>query len=645
MRGLYTLALCLLVGTAHAAERLPTVVTRALETSNRAVALASLEAEVGTNTDPKSLPWVLLYAGELRRLEGDLPSARQHFESVAGDWPASGARGPAVLGLAVVDAGGTAGGNVLATLGLIPDTNVPATLNADRYLLLADARASAGAPADEVAGLARKARTYAAEDREVARRVNKATESWLLAANTTPAEATAAAIPSAAIPSDLAAIEAIRADLAAHRFDEVLRKSAAFTSAFPESPFAREAGYAARRATAKVAPDPKKVLVLLPLTGVWSVPAANLRAAIEQANQSAGASAMLVFQDTAGKPEQCVKLLEAGVIDGGATYVIGPLRREEAVLCAPAAQALHVPMLTLSSSPELAAIGDAIFRPFPSTEEQISALLDEVFERRGKTTYAILHPKTSYGENAATAFQAEVLRRGGQVLRIVGYDPNATDFRSTAKALGEKDYKARAAEFAQLKAQASARGEDPAKVVLPPDAGFSAIFIPDNYQHVALIASALAFEEFPVGSFRPHYNDEPITLIGLNAWNNDDLARRGGKYVVGSIFVDAFDPRANDPETRRFVERWKEEHDGNAPSVVEAVGYDTMRLVQKAIRTGGDPLRALAGATIELGVAGTVGFDAERRARRTWRVLSVNSGGIVSLGADAPPTEEGASPP
>lgn len=636
MSRLAPLLLVLLAGVALAADRLPTVVSRALESGSRRQAIAALEAEATTNTDPKTLPWVLLYAGELRRLDGDLPAARRHFESVAGDWPASAAKNPAVLGLAVVDAQGTAGGNVLATLGLVPDVGVPDTLNADRYLLLTEARAGAGGTADEVAELARKARAFAASDKEVARRVNKATEGWLLAANTTPV-----APATGPVPADLAAIQAIRVDLGARRFDEVARKAAAFSTTFPESPFAREAAYAARRAAAKAAPDPKRVLVLLPLTGDWAQPAANLRAAIEMANQDAGASATLVFQDTAGKPEQCVKLLESGVIEGGASFVIGPLRKEEAQLCAPAAQALHVPMLTLSSSPELAAIGDAIFRPFPSTEEQIHALLDEVQEKRGEKTFAIVHPKTSYGENAARAFQAEVTRRGGQVVRTVSYDPNATDFRATAKLLGAKDYKARAAEFAQLKAQAAARGGDPSKVVLPPLAEFEAIFIPDSYQRVALVASALAFEEFPVGSFRPHSGDRPITLLGLNAWNNDDLARRGGNYVLGSIFVDAFDPRAGDPLTRRFVERWRDEHNGGEPTVVEAVGYDTMRLVQQAVAAGGDPLVALGAAELDAGVTGTHRFAPDRHVDRSWQLLTITREGVAPLGAEPPPTDEG----
>jgi len=622
-----------------AGERLPGVVQRALDAPSRRSAVTLLEAEIPGTTDPAVLPWLRLYAGEMRRLAGELPEARAHFEVVAADWPSSPARQPAVLGMAVVDAGGTAGGNVLATLGLIPDANVPDTLNADRYLLLADARAAQGAPADEVATLARKARAYAATDREVARRIAKATESWLVAANNTVAEDPAAN----AAPGDLGAIQRIRAALAAGRFEDAARDAAQFPATFPDSPFVKEAEYAVRRAQKRVVSDRRKVAVLLPLTGDYALPAANLKAAIELANREAATPATLVFHDTAGKPEQCVKVLETAVLEQGASVVIGPLRKEEALVCGPAAQALQVPMLTLSSSAELVAVGPLLFRPFPSAEEQVAALLDEVMDRRGMRSFAVLHPRTSYGSGAAAAFQAEVTRRGGEVLQVVGYDPASTDFRSSAKALGGKDYKARAAEYASLKAQAAARGGDPSKVVLPPEVAFEAIFIPDSYQRVALVASALAFEEFPVGAFRPRAGDAPITLLGLNAWNNDELARRGGKYVIGSVFVDAFDVRSSDAATARFKDRWGGVSD-TEPSVVEAVGYDTMLLVNAALAQDGDLASALAGVRIEDGIAGTSGFAADRHAVRAWRVLTVSSSGVVPLGNDPRPTGSDPAP-
>jgi hypothetical protein len=167
-------------------------------------------------------------------------------------------------------------------------------------------------------------------------------------------------------------------------------------------------------------------------------------------------------------------------------------------------------------------------------------------------------------------------------------------------------------------------------VVLPPLIDYDAIFIPDSYQRVALIASALAFEEFPVGRFRPHQGDKALPLLGLNAWNNDELARRGGNYVLDSIFIDAFDARAQDLPVDNFLSAWRERGKGD-PTVVEAVAYDTARLLAQAVASGGEPLAALYSARLADPVAGTIGFGADRQIQRAWRLLTVTKEGIRPL--------------
>ncbi|MFN7146691.1 MAG: ABC transporter substrate-binding protein, partial [Myxococcota bacterium] len=268
--------------------------------------------------------------------------------------------------------------------------------------------------------------------------------------------------------------------------------------------------------------------------------------------------------------------------------------------------------------------------------QQIEALLRETYDTRAMRRYAILHPTTPFGENAARAFTDAATARGGTVTARQSYDPASTDFRAPAMALGKKDYKARASEFAQLKREAERNRQDPSKVVLPPLIDYDAIFIPDSYQRVALIASALAFEEFPVGRFKARREDTSIPLLGLSAWNNDELARRGGAYVQDSIFVDAFDPRVDDAPTDAFLDAWKERGKGDA-TVVEAVAYDTTRLLAKAVAAGGDPEEALAKARLDAAVAGTIGFGEDRQLAREWRLLTVTKEGVRPLQPPAPP--------
>lgn len=314
------------------------------------------------------------------------------------------------------------------------------------------------------------------------------------------------------------------------------------------------------------------------------------------------------------------------------------------MLCAPAAQALRVPMVTMSSSAEGLSAGDHVFRGYLSVDQQVAALLDEAMGVRAMQRFAILHPQNAFGESAAAAFEAAVTARGGAVVFKQSYAPDQKDYTAVAKAFGRKDFKARAGEFARIRNDIVAHGGDPKKATLPPVVDYDALFIPEKYQATALLASALAFEEFPVGGFRPHREPKGVMLLGLNAWNNDDLARRAQRYVEGSMLVDAFDADSQDPAVVDFVTAWKA-RTGAVPGVIEAIGYDTGRLVTSAVAAGGG-LEGLRAAQVAAPVAGTSGVGADRQVTRRLRVLSLSEEGVVPMPPPEPsePPAEGAAP-
>jgi hypothetical protein len=154
--------------------------------------------------------------------------------------------------------------------------------------------------------------------------------------------------------------------------------------------------------------------------------------------------------------------------------------------------------------------------------------------------FAILYPLTPYGEAARDLFASAAQAKGASIARAIGYAEDSKDFLKVAQDLGQKDDPARAAEWADARNAARRDGEDLHKATIPPRTDFDAIFIPDNHRRVPLVASALAYEEFPVGTFKPHRDDRPIVLLGLNAWDQESFPRDGGKYVQNCLFVDAF---------------------------------------------------------------------------------------------------------
>ncbi len=602
---------------------LPEAVQKSLDTENRKSAAQVLDTALARSPAETELGWLLLYRAEVDRLNSNPSAARAGFEALIADHPAHPARSAAALGIAVIDSNqNQMSGNSRATLEGTAAGVAPATLDAERYLLLARLASTEG----DVGALekyAKKSRAYATGDDGTQRRVERVLDSL----NAPPVRGGGAAEPGGTntTDSEAAALLTVRAALARGDRSATLSAVSTFKERYPASASLREVEYAGRRASSSVATVRENVLVLLPLSGTYAPAGRTVRAALEAG--AAGTDLHLEFVDTAGDPTKCVPLLEKMVIDSGYASVIGPLLKEEAQQCAPAAQTLRVPMLTLTSWEEALATGDQIFRPTPTTSEQITALLAETLRLRGLLRYAVLYPQNSYGENAAKAFEAQVVAAGGSIAASLSYDPEAKDFRSVGKVLGKKDTKTRGAELARLRAGS----DDPGKVTLPPLIDYEAIFIPDRYKQVSLLSSALAFEEFPVGSFKPYRDAVPLPLLGLSGWNNDELVRRGGKYVQNSIFVDAFDPRSA-AGASDFAARF-EASTGAPPTTLEAVAYDTVRVLDRAVDLQGELSLALIAAELADPVSGMTGFAADRAAERTWRVLTVTPDGIVPISA------------
>ena len=123
----------------------PDIVQRAsvIASADRMAAIRLLEGELNSGRhDPNIEPWALLWAGEQRRLSQDMAQARAWLERLAQQYPIHPLKDPAILGMALVDADTALSGNTLATLQLMGEANVPPTMNADRFRILARAQGS-----------------------------------------------------------------------------------------------------------------------------------------------------------------------------------------------------------------------------------------------------------------------------------------------------------------------------------------------------------------------------------------------------------------------------------------------------------------------------------------------------------------------
>ncbi len=616
-------------------ESPPSIVrqARAVALEDRAEAVALLESYLGRNPQPTLAPWVALEAGEQRRLMGDVAAARTHFLRVRDTWPDHPLHDAAVIGIALADAGEFPSPNQEATLSLLDADGVPPTMQADRCRILAWTASRRGGAGTEVKALVQRARAAAEEagDPVLRERVARLVE------------ATGPPPPPPAVRTEDLLARAQKA-LAARDIDEARALAQRFLEAFPASPDAREARYVLARIAHGDRQDPRVVGVILPLTGPFGPPGLRLKQVLEFALARSGSRVRLEFEDAEASPDDTVKALERLTLEKHAVAVIGPLLKENAAAAAEAAQALHVPLVSLSQSEGITRDRPWVFRAFLTPEEQIRALIEHAVGIRGFNAFGVLAPDNPFGHLAADLFSACAADRGAQVVRTIFYDPTAGDFRKVARELAAKDYKARAGEYAHLKALARAKGADPDKVVLPPDVTFQAIFIPDGWQRVSLVASALAYEEYAVGTFRPTRDATPMLLMGLNGWHDDQLAVDGGKYVRRAVFVDAFDPRDGTPAIASFVDAYREAFQ-REPGVLDAIGYDALRFVLQALGTGVVDRRtlrdALVATVLESPVAGGDRFDENRDVVHALRVFQVGARAMEPWVPEPLPEQEG----
>jgi len=100
---------------------------------------------------------------------------------------------------------------------------------------------------------------------------------------------------------------------------------------------------------------------------------------------------------------------------------------------------------------------------------------------------------------------------------------------------------------------------------------FDAIFIPDTYSMVGLIAPELRF-----------YGIEDVLLMGTNLWHSGQLMEMARKYVQGALVPDAFYLTSKRRQVVDFINRYEKKYQ-EKPGFFEAVAFDTAMMVFQTV--------------------------------------------------------------
>ncbi len=447
------------------------------------------------------------------------------------------------------------------------------------------------------------------------------------------------------------------------RLDETLKELLANA---PDSPYARDARALQERLSKRTRVQAKAVGAVLPMTGRYKAFGEATLRGLKLALK--GSDIELLVRDSQGDPTLTGKLTEELAFDDGVIAIIGPLLSDDSRRAALVAEELQVPLITMSRAEGLTSIGPHIFRTMVTNSQQAEALADYAMGTMGFKSFAILHPNTAFGQELTGAFWDAIERRGGQIRGIENYNHDQKTFTEEAKKLAGRyyledrwDYYDKLREIRESTSDEFRRRKavEKMKAALDPVVDFEALLIPDSWQQVSLVAPALAVEDLITNACDRRDLEriqkttgknqlKTVTLLGPSTWSSPKgasgepmLIERGGKYVLCSVFVEAFYEQSDRAATRAFVSAFREAHGGASITLLDAVGYDSAALVRHVIERGGPTTRAAFRDALQHvknfdGATGSLSMSDLREAQRQLYLLNITPRGIKELTAKQP---------
>jgi ABC-type branched-subunit amino acid transport system substrate-binding protein len=322
----------------------------------------------------------------------------------------------------------------------------------------------------------------------------------------------------------------------------------------------------------------------------------------------------VIVRDSAGDPATAAAAVHelAGLDE--VVAIVGPVFSDEALAAAEAAEAEGVPLVTLSNREDVTQGRKFVMRTRTTPADEVSLLVNHAVDQLSAKRFGVLYPKTRYGRGMRKLYWDAIVARGGKLVTMASYAPEATDFSNVIKemvgfrflsagerqALAERDRAVEAARSlppAQAAAarQAAYETTGPGGEALPPIVDFDVLFIPDSAEAVAMIAPGLALQGV-----------RGVRLLGSSDWLDSDLLRGADRHVAGAVISTPFYAASDVGVVREFVDEYQQMFEV-VPDAYAAQGFDAASLVlqqlaarrrdREAVREGLLSVRAFPGAS------------------------------------------------
>lgn len=320
--------------------------------------------------------------------------------------------------------------------------------------------------------------------------------------------------------------------------------------------------------------DPFSIGCILPLTGSYGTfgnrALMGIELALDQFNKRTDANPIqLLIRDSKGDPNEAARAVEDLAFGDRVIGIIGPMITSESA--AVRAQALKVPIMTLTQKPDITKLGDCVFRNFLTFSLQAKALAAYAVQELGIKRFAILYPEERYGISFMNRFWDELIVHDAKIVGIESYGTDQTDFADAVNKLVGMYYpRPEEPEEEEGLDTTTPPADEPTEEEEKepkPIIDFGAVFIPDTFEKAGLIAPQF-----------PYYDVGNVLLLGTNLWHSDKLIQMARRYVQGAIVPDGFFLESPSPAVQDFVMRF-EKIFGSSPGFLEAQAFDAASII------------------------------------------------------------------
>ncbi len=340
--------------------------------------------------------------------------------------------------------------------------------------------------------------------------------------------------------------------------------------------------------------DTIKIGGLGPLTGdvsIYGIASTNgSKLYLDQLNEGGGLNGQKVewiCQDEKGDPTEAVNAYNLLVDSEKVVAIIGDVTSTPTIAVAKLAGQAGMPMISpTGTAADITQQGDSIFRACFIDSFQGKVLGDFAAQELNATKVAVLYNNgDEYSTGVMQAFADSAEANGMEVVASESYTTNDIDFRSQLGNIQSK--------------------------------GAEAVFIPDYYNTVVLIAS----QAREIGL--------DVPLLGPDGWDGVLDVTEDVASLENCFFANHYSPQDESPKVQDFLKAYREAF-GKEPNSFSALGYDAAMILTTAIEKAGstDPaaiVEAMKGTDVE-GVTGHITFDENGDPIKSVSIITIENG-------------------